>query len=160
MKFEDPVHAATLRVVEAMGATADLYKMPLKLALALIDLEKAVKPGLEQQLANTLAKKCDELQADLTAACDATNKLRKLLEETQVELVMVKRERNYVAADDDAFWLWSDTDPNGLDSLSERSLVKMTAGQLRRLLAQERLAGSSNDPCPPRACPGCSRCEP
>jgi hypothetical protein len=224
-KPEDPVRAAALRVVEAMNAEANLYKMPLRLALTLVDLERAVrnasytelkqalkdverhpspdsrrtyalvrrvdrKGGLcptgdwedvppeeeraaftaalaEAGFADTLAKKCDELQAEIERGklevckvcrrpssagpgvnfhcpCGVDNlieelKLRKLLEDAQAELVTVKRERNFVAASDDAFWIWSDTDPNSLDSLCEGSLVKMTAGQLRKLLSQEHV---------------------
>lgn len=130
-RLENAAHA----VEEALDIHGSLIRMPSHVALALVNLQNVAKTEtpprpsiveelrLEQSFANTLAKKCDKLQ--------------KLVEETQAELAQVKRERNFVAADDDAFWIWSDTDPNEIGSFTEGALVKMTAGQLRKLLNED-----------------------
>lgn len=60
----------------------------------------------------------------------------------------LRRERN-AAADEgrNGSWVWSDTDPNDLESLCEDALVSLTAGQLRALLSgQDAATPDAQDP--------------
>lgn len=63
---KDKVYEAALKVVEALDVDASMIRMPAHLALALVNLQRAVKqePGVEEKLADTLARKCDELEAE------------------------------------------------------------------------------------------------
>lgn len=66
-KVHDPVHTAALKVVEAMDVDAREIKVPGVLALALLNLRNAVKRGqgtFEERVADVLARKCDELEAE------------------------------------------------------------------------------------------------
>lgn len=64
---EDAIRDAALKVVEAMDVDAREIKVPGVLALALLNLRNAVKRGqgtFEERVADVLARKCDELQAE------------------------------------------------------------------------------------------------
>jgi hypothetical protein len=67
------VHTAALRVVEAMDVDAREIKVPGVLALALLNLRSVVKHegAFEEKVADVLARKCDELQAENKRLHDA-----------------------------------------------------------------------------------------
>lgn len=62
------VASAALKVIDALEQTdVSRIRIPGVLALALLNLEHEVRPngkGVETRLADTLAKKCDELEAE------------------------------------------------------------------------------------------------
>ena len=62
-------------------------------------------------------------------------KCEAIIAEQQKELATVKNERNLAAIDAGNKWIWSDTDPNSLESMGENMVVSITAGQLRKLLS-------------------------
>lgn len=172
MSSKKEVLQAAEKLVEALDVDASVLRMPAHVAIAIVNLQRAVKEekSLEQSLADRLARECDRLQktldetwkviggppehpeedpevAELPNAvricigyeADKALQMRDQFLKTQAELAQAKRERDFVAAPDDAFWIWSDTDPNELSSLVDGALVKLTAGQLRKLLSQEHL---------------------
>ena len=62
-----PIHTAALKVVEVLGETeGNEIRMPTHLALALLNLWNTVKRegAFEEKVTDTLARKCDELQAE------------------------------------------------------------------------------------------------
>jgi hypothetical protein len=59
---------AARKVIESLDAGARLFRLPYDVALALVKLEREIKgPGnveLERRFADTLARRCDELEAE------------------------------------------------------------------------------------------------
>lgn len=87
----------------------------------------------------SLARENKALSDNLTAV---QTRCTELLEEKRLLYKMcetLRHERNLAAESvANGFWLWSDTDDNWLDGLTNDALITMSAAQLRELIAERR----------------------
>lgn len=77
----DEVYKAALKVVEALDVDASTIKVPVQIALALVNLQRAVNgaspmPQPEERFADALARKCDELEAESKALREENSELK------------------------------------------------------------------------------------
>lgn len=64
--------------------------------------------------------------------------LRETIDDYDAQCRDLKRERDVVeTVDIHGTWIWSDTDPNHIESMGAEMVVTMTAGQLRKMLAEQ-----------------------
>lgn len=81
------IYEAALKVVEALDVDASMIKVPVQVAFALINLQRAVNGAaqlprsLEEKFADTLARKCDELEAENKEFRKRIEEQDKILEE-------------------------------------------------------------------------------
>lgn len=142
--FEDVLDAAQLIVVESAMTRADAAQKRSEAAeVQAVRLADQLRASQDSERANSfhyatkLAERANLAEVAEAKLADLGDELRSAL----ADATRAREERDLAARGVEGRWLWSDTDPNDLESMGDAMLVTMTAGQLRRLLA-EKLAAS------------------
>lgn len=122
----------------AVGDSAPLPReRPVDAVMRLLVAERQRRAELEARIEQEDRRACEKLGAldkqimDLETRCAQQ---REEIGRLERDLSTARQERNAAAGEGSA-WVWSDTDPNYLGSMSAEMVVQMRAEQLRSLLA-------------------------